>query len=65
METNFTSKLARDLSKRVRENQFSGVVLVCQGETDLFRRAYGYASRTWKIKKALNWFQGGGRILIR
>lgn len=51
---NQSSKLARNLSKRVRENQFSGVVLVRQGETDLFRRAYGYASRTWNIKNTVH-----------
>ena len=50
MEVNFTSKLARKINKRVRENQFSGAILIRHGRTDLFRRAYGFANRTWKIK---------------
>jgi len=50
MKDDFPAQLTRQLTKRARENQFSGAVLIRRGETDLFRRAYGYASRTWKIK---------------
>ena len=50
MKDNFTTQLTRILNQRVRENQFSGAVLIRHGRIDLFRRAYGYASRTWKIK---------------
>lgn len=50
MKDNFTTQLARKLNQRVRANQFSGVVLIRRGETDLFRRAYGFASRTWTIR---------------
>jgi len=50
MDTHINFKLSRLLARRARENQFSGVVLLRQGDTDLFRRAYGYASRPWKIK---------------
>jgi len=50
VKENFTTQLARKINKRVRENRFSGTVLIRRGRTDLFRRAYGYASRTWNIK---------------
>ncbi len=50
MDAHINSKLSRLLARRTREEQFSGAVLLRQGDTDLFRRAYGYASRPWKIK---------------
>jgi CubicO group peptidase (beta-lactamase class C family) len=50
MDINFTSRLARRINQRVRENQFSGVILIRRVSTDLFRRAYGWANRTWKVK---------------
>jgi CubicO group peptidase (beta-lactamase class C family) len=49
MNASFTTKLARKINKRVRENQFSGTILIGRGKTNLFRHAYGYANRTWKI----------------
>jgi len=49
MKNDFIAQLTRQLNKRVRENQFSGAVLIRRGKTDLFRRAYGFANRTWKI----------------
>jgi CubicO group peptidase (beta-lactamase class C family) len=36
-----------------REDQYSGVVLVTQGETRLFGEAYGCASRAWKVPNTL------------
>ncbi len=36
------------------DNAFSGVVLITQGQKRLFSGAYGYASRTWKIKNNLD-----------
>jgi CubicO group peptidase (beta-lactamase class C family) len=50
MDADFKKRLARKLNQRARENQFSGAVLVRHGKTDLFRRAYGFANRTWKVK---------------
>ncbi len=50
MKDNFATQLARKLNRRVRENRFSGAVLIRRGRTDLFRRAYGFASRTWNIR---------------
>jgi CubicO group peptidase (beta-lactamase class C family) len=49
MDDKFAISLERKINKRVSENQFSGAVLVRRGRTDLFRRAYGFANRTWKI----------------
>lgn len=50
MGADFAKRLARKINRRVAEHQFSGAVLVRRGNTDLFRRAYGYASREWRIK---------------
>ena len=50
MKPSFSANLGRKLSQRHRQSEFSGAVLVRQGETDLFRRAYGYANRTWKVR---------------
>lgn len=50
MKDNFTIQLTQKLNQRVRENQFSGAILIRRGRADLFRRAYGFASRTWNIK---------------
>jgi CubicO group peptidase (beta-lactamase class C family) len=33
---------------------FSGVVLITKGESCLYSRAFGYASRPWKVKNSLN-----------
>jgi CubicO group peptidase (beta-lactamase class C family) len=39
------------LNRRIaRDKSFAGAVLVRGGGTDLLRRAYGYANRTWKIR---------------
>jgi CubicO group peptidase (beta-lactamase class C family) len=50
MNASFTNHLGRKLAQRVRQHEFSGAVLVRQGETDLFQHAYGFANRTWKVK---------------
>ncbi len=50
MKATFTSKLARKINRRVRAGEFSGAVLIRRGRTDVFRRAYGLANRTWNIK---------------
>jgi CubicO group peptidase (beta-lactamase class C family) len=39
--------------KREANDTFSGVVLVTQGETQLYAAAYGYASRPWKVRNTL------------
>lgn len=50
LNANFRIRLARMINRRVRENQFSGAILIRQGKNDLLRRAYGFANRTWKIR---------------
>jgi CubicO group peptidase (beta-lactamase class C family) len=50
MDANFTTTLARKINKRVRDNQFTGAVLIRRGKSDIFRRAYGFANRTWHIR---------------
>lgn len=35
------------------QDQFSGVALITQGDTELFAGAYGYASRPWQVKNTL------------
>jgi CubicO group peptidase (beta-lactamase class C family) len=37
-----------------QDHRFSGVVLVTQGDTQLYTGAYGYANRTWNIPNALD-----------
>src|SRR5512145_3128877 len=42
---------AAQLGRKIaQDKRFAGAVLVRQGETDLLRRAYRNANRTWKIK---------------
>lgn len=36
------------------EDKFSGVALITRGKTILFSGAFGYASRTWKIRNTLD-----------
>ncbi len=50
MDSDFTSKVARKISRRVRAGEFSGAVLIRRGRTDIFRRAYSFANRTWNVK---------------
>ncbi|MEM9215957.1 MAG: serine hydrolase domain-containing protein [Cyanobacteria bacterium P01_F01_bin.150] len=44
-----TSDLDAKIVKRARLHQFSGVVLVKQGDQSLFKSAYGEANRSWNI----------------
>ena len=41
----------QDLEKK---DEFSGVVLITQGDTELYSGAFGYASRAWDIKNTLD-----------
>ena len=51
---NITETL-NQLFKELEENdEFSGVVLITRGETELFSGAFGYASRTWEIRNTLD-----------
>src|SRR6266513_5688161 len=42
-------ELNRYFQQRMEQNSFSGVVLITQGNSQLFAGAYGYASRSWKV----------------
>ena len=37
-----------------RQDKFSGVVLITQGNVQLYVGAYGYASRPWQIRNTLD-----------
>ena len=37
-----------------RQDEFSGVVLITKGHTELSSEAYGYASRAWKVENTLD-----------
>lgn len=45
----FADRLDQIISAKSRAEQFSGVVLVKQDKDELFKAAYGYANRSWKI----------------
>ena len=49
-----TNALNRYLQDLEQKDEFSGVVLITQGNTELYSGAFGYASRAWKIKNALD-----------
>jgi len=50
LQPNFTTRLNSVMNSAVLQCRFSGVVLVRQGEVNLYRRAFGMANRTWCIK---------------
>jgi len=50
----FAEELDQRISNKSREEQFSGVILVKRGENDLFKIAYGYANRSWKIENQVD-----------
>jgi CubicO group peptidase (beta-lactamase class C family) len=41
-------ELERYFGQRADRDEFSGVVLLTQGSSQLFAGTYGYASRSWK-----------------
>lgn len=45
----FVERLTQLLAEKSRQEQFSGAVLVSRNGEALFRRAYGYANRAWKV----------------
>jgi len=49
MTTTFAERLDQIIAARSREEQFSGVISVKRDENELFKSAYGYANRSWKI----------------
>ena len=51
---NFQKSLDRYFHELEEREKYSGVVLITQGKTTLYAGAYGYASRSWKIKNTLD-----------
>ena len=49
----FTRVLDEYFGHRVAQDLFSGAVLITQGESRLYARAYGYASRAWRVPNTL------------
>ena len=49
-----SDELERYLQQCAEEDTFSGVVLITQGDSQLFAGAYGYASRSWKVPNSLD-----------
>jgi hypothetical protein len=49
-----TSVLDRYFQELEEQAQFSGVVLITQGKSQLYAGAYGYASRPWRIRNTLD-----------
>lgn len=45
------NQIFQDLEEK---DEFSGVALITKGETEIYSGAFGYASRTWKIKNDLD-----------
>jgi CubicO group peptidase (beta-lactamase class C family) len=50
---NLKTELDHYLQNLENEELFSGVVLITQGESCLYSGAFGYASRTWKVRNTL------------
>ena len=50
----FTETLNRYFQDLEEKDEFSGVVLITQGEKDLYSGAFGFASRAWKIKNTMD-----------
>lgn len=51
---NTIDELTTYFQKLEAQDQFSGVALITQGDTQLFAGAYGYASRAWQVKNTLD-----------
>lgn len=51
---NATRVLDQYFQELEQQDQFSGVVLVTQGKSQLYAGAYGYARRAWKIRNTLD-----------
>jgi len=51
---NTVEKLNQYFKNLENKDEFSGVVLITQGEKELYSGAFGYASRAWKIKNTLD-----------
>ena len=50
---NGVNEIEQYFQEREEQEEFSGVVLITQGNSQLYAGAYGYASRSWKIRNTL------------
>lgn len=50
----FTSELDEYFQRRAAQDLFSGAVLITRGTSRLYARAYGYASRAWRVPNTLD-----------
>lgn len=50
----FLEQMQELLAGRQRAHRFSGVVLIKQGERELFKTAVGYANRAWRIENQVD-----------
>ena len=50
----FAEQVDQILANKSREEQFSGVVLIKRDQNELFKGAYGYANRSWKIENRID-----------
>jgi CubicO group peptidase (beta-lactamase class C family) len=48
-----TAQLDAYFQQRTAQDEFSGVVLITQGDTPRYARAYGYASCSWQVPNTL------------
>ena len=51
---NYINKFDQLFQELEEKDEFSGVVLITKGKTELYSGAFGYASRAWKIKNDLD-----------
>jgi CubicO group peptidase (beta-lactamase class C family) len=51
---NVTNSLNQFIQELEEKDQFSGVVLITQGEAEIYSAAFGYANRPWRIKNSLD-----------
>lgn len=51
--SDLTTTLENYFAPLATQDKFSGVVRVTRGNEELFAAAYGYASRTWKVRNTL------------
>jgi CubicO group peptidase (beta-lactamase class C family) len=51
LDTEILKRLFQDLEAK---DEFSGVVLITQGQAELYSGAFGYASRAWKVRNTLD-----------
>jgi len=51
---NYLNEIDQLFQELEEKDEFSGVVLITKGEAEIYSGAFGYASRTWKIRNDLD-----------